>query len=34
MYVAVSTREIRSIPLQLITQKHRMTSIHNEHPVS
>jgi hypothetical protein len=34
MSVAVSTTEIPSIPLQLTTQKHRMTSIHNEHPVS
>lgn len=34
MSVAVSTTEIRSIPLQMATQKHQMTSIHNEQPVS
>ena len=34
MSVAVSTTEIRYIPLQLTTQKHHTTSIHNEHPVS
>jgi hypothetical protein len=34
MSVAVNTTEIPSIPLQLTTQKHRMTPIHIENPVS